>query len=707
MTVPPIANRGNVSEGANTLQAQLALPCYTCFSLDARKIPIDTKRESDDWARREYNVAVGTPSRKLRMNSSQLLTSVSSGCIYCRLIGNAINSIRSGWENEESFIEVFLCLNLPVVVRWVNGRSVKLEAVWDESLGGSLDHEAKVRVPDSTGNFEEEVEFEIYRPELPQPNNDSILGPLVSHIGAASEIPSHSGDLECLRFVSYQATTCLQNHNCGSRMPRLPDRVIWVNPDHSGDIRLVEPKDVNAQYIALSYCWGPLQPDTFLTNAATFADRLAGIKASDLPPLFICIISYAQILRINYIWIDRLCIIQGDSKDWNTQAPKMGQYYGNATISITTASADTEMDDIIVERDEKWGSYNLQIGHDQIGSQTLRFRRRPYPLGTESRGGNYGRVSTRAWIWQERLLAARTVTFTPSALKFECRQHSVWEGYGQHVTSPSWSARLDDITPDGWWTLIDEFTRRDITKSSDRLPAIHSVMQRIASARGWVPIWGMWKDSLSESLAWQALTAMDGLEGHSCRMHPQYYAPSWSWASIDGPINSGQCMPLDGLQKNDPYLIKVSIQNVEPVTGVLTVYAFWNFALIRCRIERPYTKSAEPITTYRYHCTTVLGNNQSTPMPVWADVALRPVQRELSLLEDGTIERVPYGMKLPQQTWECKCLCILLGNIQGRANVLLLGESSRIPGAYERIGMAPAWPPSMFTKFPPRSFRIA
>ena len=36
---------------------------------------------------------------------------------------------------------------------------------------------------------------------------------------------------------------------------------------------------------------------------------------------------------------------------------------------------------------------------------------------------------------------------------------------------------------------------------SDRLPAIRSVMQRTSNARGWNPIWGMWKNFLDKSMA--------------------------------------------------------------------------------------------------------------------------------------------------------------------------------------------------------------
>jgi hypothetical protein len=121
----------------------------------------------------------------------------------------------------------------------------------------------------------------------------------------------------------------------------LPDRVIWVNaPQTRSGIRLVETQGTQrAPYLALSYCWGPVSASTFLTDASTLAARKAGILASDLPPLFQDIVLIARELGIYYVWIDRLCIIQGSSADFEQQAPKMGAIYGNAVLTITAASA--------------------------------------------------------------------------------------------------------------------------------------------------------------------------------------------------------------------------------------------------------------------------------------------------------------------------------------------------------------------------------
>jgi Heterokaryon incompatibility protein (HET) len=240
-----------------------------------------------------------------------------------------------------------------------------------------------------------------------------------------------------------------------------------------------------------SYCWDPATPNSYLTDVSTFNQRKAGISYVDLPPIIQDVVSCARSLGIEYVWIDRLCIIQGDSEDLQRQRTRMGEIYGNATLTIVAPCASSENDRILVERESKWQAYDLAMKIGGIGSLTLRFRQRTHPLGKDNTGADYGKVCRRAWCWQERLLSARTIFYTPGALKFECHCHSIWEGFGQGVTGHSWSAKLDEISHYSWTYLVEEFMRRDITPPSDRLPAVEVVMRRIERSKGWSPLWGM------------------------------------------------------------------------------------------------------------------------------------------------------------------------------------------------------------------------
>lgn len=63
----------------------------------------------------------------------------------------------------------------------------------------------------------------------------------------------------------------------------------------------------------------------------------------------------------------------------------------------------SEADRILVARDAKWQTMDLDIAEKTFGGKLhFQIRRRSQPLGKEREGGDYGKVSTRAWIWQER-----------------------------------------------------------------------------------------------------------------------------------------------------------------------------------------------------------------------------------------------------------------------------------------------------------------
>jgi hypothetical protein len=193
------------------------------------------------------------------------------------------------------------------------------------------------------------LDVEIYRrsvvPEEATAGGTLEPYPGIKHIGTASQIAEDAGDLTCFHFIKAQVEHCVLNHpGCsrGGPSPVLPDRIIWVAAwgASSSGIRLVETqRKQRGPYLALSYCWGPVSPSTFLTTTATLAARKAGIALDDLPPLFQDVVSVARMLRFDYVWIDRLCILQDSSTDFSRQAPKMGAYFGNATLTLAAGSA--------------------------------------------------------------------------------------------------------------------------------------------------------------------------------------------------------------------------------------------------------------------------------------------------------------------------------------------------------------------------------
>ncbi|WAO82883.1 HET domain-containing protein [Fusarium falciforme] len=703
------ASSMSAEEARNMVELQSPGPCPICCNLDPYRAPpdVDTSETHRSWARAEYNIPAETPVSKITVEKSEdLVESSQRGCLYCTMIRTALGTANPTWETEKSYMYIYLASGLPVIVHLAFGGTSTVRMGREEmlnSFGVELPEGQAMNFIITVDDFSKPpIDVEIYRSVLNSSETtvgDVVVAPLVEYMGAASPIPEHSGDPRCFEFINKQVTNCMKNHKCGGDgpLPLLPDRIIWIEANNSTRIQLMEPRDIRAKYIAVSYCWGPTSPDTYLTNASTLEAKKAGIRFQDLPPLFQDVVSCSRSLGIEYVWIDRLCIIQGQDEDFKRQAAKMHQIYGNATLTIAAASAASENDRILVPRDMKGQAFNLNLNIDGIGSLKLGARRRTHTLGTEDKGGDYGKISTRAWIWQERLLSGRMIFYTPSALKFECNQHSIWEGFAPDVTGHSWSAQLNNISHTSWTSLVEEYMSRDITRQSDRLPAMDSVMKRISQSQGWSPLWGMWANMLVESLGWQSKVSEKSGK-LMCRTNPGNYAPSWSWASVDGPISYVSARGLGGLEANDPMIYDVEIRSVNAASGLIRVAGHAISVELSCRVEIYEPGDGNPTREreVKHHYEVLRVYNNGQPFPMHPDVHLRPGNINVTGQNVRTVVRLPHSEKPPETSWTANCLCLLVGNMRLRAQVLFLGGSLRQDRAWERIGMVDGLHPAIF-----------
>src|ERR1700693_1209399 len=92
-------------------------------------------------------------------------------------------------------------------------------------------------------------------------------------------------------------------------------------------------------YITLSYVWGgPGRiPKTTFSN---IAERKGGILVSSLPKTFQDVIIITRKLNVPYVWIDALCIIQDDEKDWARQAGQMSRIYQFSLFTVAATGAE-------------------------------------------------------------------------------------------------------------------------------------------------------------------------------------------------------------------------------------------------------------------------------------------------------------------------------------------------------------------------------
>lgn len=550
------------------------------------------------------------------------------------------------------------------------------------------------------------------------------LAPLTDRFGFARERNRNAGDEVCFTFIENNMNICAASgHACTSpeTTPALPDRVIWLNAPTTDGMQLVEPKGRRAQYVTLSYCWGP-DKNPYLTSSATLKSRLAQIRTRDLPILFQDVVKICRRLGIDYLWIDRLCIIQGSDGDFEVQAPKMGQIYGNSTLTIVAASAETENDSILTARDSLWWSYSLDIALGDITSLEVNFRRRSCQVGTEHQGGDYGKVSSRAWIWQERLLSTRSIFYTPSALKFECRCMSAWEGDHQSYVGHSWSSQLYARMDDNrrllrWAALVEEFTKRQITFASDRLPAIEAVMNVFGKQCAWTAVEGMWREKLLETLSWEAEETFkwnqEALKSQNAgspskqdtatyrwpSSMPTDYAPTWAWPSVDGQITYRQLRAKSGANHDaDPYSYVMEIIGLEQ--DRLTVKTY--FVCDTIRMHKEESSSGVSKTIYE-----VGSEEHDQWFELQADAPLAPFSVPVPGRGGiGSTRRVAYGTSPPSEPWTSRCFCLMLGKSSLRCETLVVGISPRSIQHVERLGILFGMEPGQYVDPRPTQFVI-
>ena len=126
-----------------------------------------------------------------------------------------------------------------------------------------------------------------------------------------------------------------------------PRRLVDVGVSESDTAYIVDlkksPHDGNVpRYCTLSYCWGDDPSKVMQLTPAKeeqFMDKNRGMGDLQGQKTFQHAIAVVRRLKVRYIWIDALCIIQGDGGDFATEGPKMHTIYRNTYCNIAAAAS--------------------------------------------------------------------------------------------------------------------------------------------------------------------------------------------------------------------------------------------------------------------------------------------------------------------------------------------------------------------------------
>ncbi|TGO25439.1 hypothetical protein BPAE_0080g00310 [Botrytis paeoniae] len=423
------------------------------------------------------------------------------------------------------------------------------------------------------------------------------------------------------------ANNCIENHpKCNpttEEAPWYPTRLIDVqylaSPSPTAELaalmfnmltghlptncRLIETKDTppeDTSYLTLSHRWPAQGSISARLEKSNIEQMKEFIPYDILPPTFREAILVARRLKVRYIWIDSLCIIQDCSEDWGKEAQTMGDVYAHSLLNLSgTAAIDT----LIPARNPELiqpcivkSTWDNAPNHEFVITDFQFWKDRIHSSP----------CNTRAWIAQERWLSPRVLHFTFDQMVWECRTHEASETFPLGLPK---QARLNkhtgfkfpgnsrifgrqrDEKEEGnryiqdWYRVLETYGRSEVTFEKDRLVAVAGLAQKFSLLLQDTFLAGLWQSHLPGTLLWSVhkglrsnhpfplptLAARD-LVGNTPTYHitessrlASYEAPSWSWASVSGDIQPGLHIPLSSKDS----MIKLLTAQINPLNPAL------------------------------------------------------------------------------------------------------------------------------------------
>lgn len=374
---------------------------------------------------------------------------------------------------------------------------------------------------------------------------------------------------------------CQEQHGSACQIPA-NDAATAVPDAAPTDLIVINVQDMNlsalpedAQYMALSYCWPKGTENTFQTTKAVYKDLLlhGGLRRhlSDLTAIVQDAISFVRELGQRYLWVDALCIIQDDPEYKMGQIGQMDLVYGTALATIVCSDFPMLKRGHGIAKNRPDPSHAVTIPTGLTGYRPgTRIR-----LQTMARIGDLtliapcasvefafedSRWTTRAWTFQEFLMAPRKLYFTDLQMYFQCscavfaedthgeeqRPHS-WHRVGTTLYNPADMARpFDDYAEIAWISrspctdpiqalhayrmLHYQYSDRDMTNSGDVIFAFQGAITILTRTLQTAFIAGLPERYFHEALLWftigdfliRSVQEKDGTT--------TYPYPSWTWA---------------------------------------------------------------------------------------------------------------------------------------------------------------------------------
>ncbi|KAK3348936.1 heterokaryon incompatibility protein-domain-containing protein, partial [Lasiosphaeria hispida] len=275
-----------------------------------------------------------------------------------------------------------------------------------------------------------------------------------------------------------------------------------------------------------------------------YAER---VPLERLPQTILDALSVTHRIGQRYLWVDALCIIQDRQDDVTQEISQMNSIY-RGLVTIVAAVADSSYDRFLHPRRQFQPTKLTVCVEDNTFAELLAMpTRMPYPPKKSYR------IYPRGWTFQETQLSTQILAYGDREAVFQCLESRHYDDgyqYGLGVSLPRWEclfplcegldpgnlSMAKETHPGGWVTIVKCYTKRELSDPHDKLPAVAALAEEYALTQPVTRYLGMWEEGFLLQCLWYVYD-YSSEDNSKVRRHPAYWAPSWSWASIDGDVS--------------------------------------------------------------------------------------------------------------------------------------------------------------------------
>jgi Heterokaryon incompatibility protein (HET) len=233
-----------------------------------------------------------------------------------------------------------------------------------------------------------------------------------------------------IKIFSEWIKSCDKHQHSPADNDFVPTRLLAVGDEASRRVQLICNLKGKVKYVALSHRWGrksQMKPSD-VTFEETNKDTISRIQSprsineTDLPGTFRDAVAITRKLKVKYLWIDSLCILQKahphdkeSEKDWNTESKLMEKVYSSACFTIAASCAEHRFDGFLKPRTpQKFVTMATETPNDGDKFHVCEV------IDNFHGDVERGELNQRGWVLQERALSRRTIHFTAIQTYWEC-----------------------------------------------------------------------------------------------------------------------------------------------------------------------------------------------------------------------------------------------------------------------------------------------